>query len=59
MYVLLQAHLAGFPIEEMLLAFSPVGAVLSGWLIIQWKNRLQDPRRGRRRAPQRHRETPG
>ena len=46
--VLPQAHIAGFPVEEMLLTVFPVVGVVSGWLFIQWKDRLKDRSRGRR-----------
>jgi hypothetical protein len=48
MSVLTQAHIAGFPVEEMLLTVFPVVGVVSGWLFIRWKDRLRDRSRGRR-----------
>ena len=48
MSVLTQAHIAGFPVEEMLLAIFPIVGVVSGWLFILWKDRLRDRSRGRR-----------
>jgi hypothetical protein len=48
MSVLTQAHIAGFPVEEMLLTVLPVVGVVSGWLFIRWKDRLRDGSRGRR-----------
>jgi hypothetical protein len=48
MPVLPQAHIAGIPVEEMLLTVFPVVGVVSGWLFIQWKDRLRDRSRGRR-----------
>jgi hypothetical protein len=47
MSVLTQAHIAGVPVEEMLVAVFPVAGVMSGWLFIRWKDRLGD--RARRR----------
>jgi hypothetical protein len=47
MSVLTQAHVAGFPVEEALLSVLPVAGVVSGWLLIRWKDRLRD--RARRR----------
>jgi hypothetical protein len=42
MPVLIQAHLAGIPVEEMLLTVFPVAGVVSGWCLIRWKDRLRD-----------------
>jgi hypothetical protein len=50
------AHVAGFPVEEMLLTVAPVTGVLTGGLVIWWKDRKgQYPRiastGARHRAP--------
>lgn len=47
MTAFLQAHIAGFPVEEMLLSVSPVAGILSGCLVVWWKDRLKDRTRGR------------
>ena len=47
MPVLIQAHIAGIPVEEMLLTVLPVTGVVCGWWLIRWKDRLRDRARGR------------
>ena len=42
MSVLVQAHIAGFPVEETLLAVLPAAGLVSGWLFVRWKDRLRD-----------------
>jgi hypothetical protein len=47
MSVLIRAHIAGIPVEEMLLTLFPVTGVVGGWWLIRWKDRLRDHARER------------
>jgi hypothetical protein len=51
MPVLIQAHIAGIPVEEMLLSVFPVTGVVGGWWLIRWKDRLRDHVRERQEKP--------